>query len=41
MKELRDEGQLSISFPWVDQRLHGLSGVRNVRGGVWVVLKHE
>ena len=26
---------------WVGQRLHGLSGVRNVRGGVWVVLKLE
>ena len=26
---------------WVDQRLHGLSGVGNVQGGVWVVLKLE
>ena len=26
---------------WIDQRLHGLSGVENVQGGVWVVLKLE
>ena len=26
---------------WDGQRRHGLSGVRNVRGGVWVVLKLE
>ena len=26
---------------WDGQRRHGLSGVKNVRGGVWVVLKLE
>ena len=26
---------------WIGQRLYGLSGVGNVRGGVWVVLKLE
>ena len=26
---------------WIGQRLHGLSGVGNVQGGVWVVLKLE
>ena len=26
---------------WDGQRRHGLSGVGNVRGGVWVVLKLE
>ena len=27
--------------PWVCQGLYGLSGVGNIRGGVWVVLKLE
>ena len=26
---------------WVYQGLYGLSGVKNIRGGVWVVLKFE
>ena len=26
---------------WIGQRLHGLSGVGNIQGGVWVVLKLE
>ena len=26
---------------WIGQRLHGLRGVENVQGGVWVVLKLE
>ena len=26
---------------WIGQRLHGLSGVGNVQGGFWVVLKLE
>ena len=26
---------------WDGQRRHGLSGVKNVRGGVWVILKLE
>ena len=26
---------------WVGQRLHGLSGVGNVQGGVWMALKLE
>ena len=28
-------------WAWSGQRRHGLSGVENVRGGVWVVLKLE
>ena len=28
-------------WAWDGQRRHGLSRVRNVRGGVWVVLKLE
>ena len=26
---------------WIGQRLHGLSGVGNVQGGAWVVIKLE
>ena len=28
-------------WAWDGQRQHGLSGVGNIRGGVWVVLKFE
>ena len=28
-------------WAWNGQRWHGLSGVGNIRGGVWVVLKLE
>ena len=41
---MRDGGDRLVGralLAWVGQRLHGLSGVENVRGGVWVVLKLE
>ena len=42
--EMRDDRDRLVGRAfqaWIGQGLHGLSGVGNVRGGVWVVLKLE
>ena len=41
MKDGSDQLLVCAFQSWIYQRLHGLSGVGNVQGGVWVVLKLE
>ena len=41
MRDGRDRLVWCAFQAWIGQGLHGLSGVGNVRGGVWVVLKLE